>query len=139
MTSLNPIAIFTATIAAFIFSAVYYAGPLGAVWVELAGIDPAAAGMLPARIIAQFVRELVTVSALAWLIAATGARSLGSALRVGLVVWLGFQAMAIAGSVIHENYPWQLYAIHSGDALMKSVLVSLILGAWRKRTAVVGG
>ena len=45
--------------------------------------------------------------------------------------------MAIAGSVIHENYPWQLYAIHSGDALMKSVLTSIILGIWRKRPAAI--
>ena len=137
MFKVNPIAVFVATVLAFIASAVYYAGPLGTIWVELAGIDPAAAGLSPMRIIAQFIRELIVVSALAWLIARTGAGSWFSALRVGLVVWLGFQAMAIAGSVIHENYPWQLYAIHSGDALMKSVLTSIILGIWRKRPAAI--
>ncbi|MCR4268561.1 DUF1761 domain-containing protein [Nitratireductor sp. ZSWI3] len=136
MTKINPIAVFVATVAAFVASVFYYAGPLGEVWMELAGID-ASAGPSGAQIIAQFIRELVVVSSLAWLIVATGARTWVGALRVGLVVWLGFQAMAIAGSVIHEAYPWQLYAIHSGDALMKSVLVSVILGVWRKRPAAI--
>ena len=43
MFKVNPIAVFVATVLAFIASAVYYAGPLGTIWVELAGIDPATA------------------------------------------------------------------------------------------------
>jgi len=136
MTKVNPIAICVATVAAFVASIIYYAGPLGTVWMDLSGID-ATAGPTAAQIVAQFIRELIVVSSLAWLIAATGAKTWVGALRVGLVVWLGFQAMAIAGSVIHEGYPWQLYAIHSGDALMKSVLVSIILGVWRRRPATI--
>jgi hypothetical protein len=35
------------------------------------------------------------------------------------------------GSVIHEGYPWKLYAIHTGDALAKTLVMTLILGVWR--------
>jgi hypothetical protein len=51
---------------------------------------------------------------------------------VGLLVWVGFQAMAVAGSVLHEGYPLGLYLIHVGDALQAMLLMALILGAWRR-------
>jgi len=43
-------------------------------------------------------------------------------------VWIGFQATSIVGSVIHEHYPWRLYAIHSGDELAKTPVLAVILG-----------
>jgi hypothetical protein len=47
-------------------------------------------------------------------------------------VWVGFQAMLLMGAVIHENMPWKLYAIHAGDALVKTLLMTVILGVWRR-------
>jgi hypothetical protein len=35
------------------------------------------------------------------------------------------------GAVIHEKMPWKLYAIHAGDALVKTHLMTVILGVWR--------
>jgi Protein of unknown function (DUF1761) len=51
---------------------------------------------------------------------------------MGLLVWVGFQAAAVAGSVLHENYPLGLYLIHVGDALQATLLMALILTAWRR-------
>ncbi|SRR6266851_4544162 len=31
-----------------------------------------------------------------------------------------------------EHMPWTLYAIHAGDALVKTLLMTVILGVWRK-------
>jgi hypothetical protein len=28
--------------------------------------------------------------------------------------------------------PWMLYAIHAGDALVKTLLMTVILGMWRR-------
>jgi hypothetical protein len=42
--------------------------------------------------------------------------------------------MAIAGSVIHEGYPLTLYAIHTGDALVTTLLMSFVIGFWRQRS-----
>jgi hypothetical protein len=47
-------------------------------------------------------------------------------------VWFGFEAMAVVGSVLHENYPLGLYLLHVGDALMATLIMALILGAWRR-------
>jgi hypothetical protein len=54
---------------------------------------------------------------------------------VALVLWVGFEAMAIAGSVLHEHYPVGLYAPHIGDALLATVIMALILGSWQHRTS----
>jgi uncharacterized membrane protein len=103
----------------------------------LRGVVPnAMANMTPplGELIAEFVRSLVVAYVLARFVVFTRVSDWMGAVRLGLWLWLGFQAMAVAvaGSVIHENYPWQLYAIHAGDALAKTVLMAVIVGAWRK-------
>ena len=40
--------------------------------------------------------------------------------------------MAVVGSVLHEGYPLGLYLIHVGDALQATLLMTFILGAWRR-------
>jgi len=37
----------------------------------------------------------------------------------------------LAGSAMWENVPWRLAAIHSGDWLVKLLLLAVILGVWR--------
>jgi hypothetical protein len=54
------------------------------------------------------------------------------ALQLGLWVWVGFQAMLLMGAVLHEKMPWTLYAIHAGDALVKTLSMTVILGVWRR-------
>lgn len=53
-------------------------------------------------------------------------------MRLGLWVWVGFQAMLLLGAVLHEGMPIALYAIHAGDALSKTLLMSLVLGVWKR-------
>ena len=50
---------------------------------------------------------------------------------LGVWVWIGFHATLLVGSVIHENMPWKLYAIHAGDGLVKILLMAIIHGVWR--------
>jgi hypothetical protein len=38
--------------------------------------------------------------------------------------------MILLGSVVHENVPLSLAAIHAGDWLVKLLLMTLILGVW---------
>jgi hypothetical protein len=39
--------------------------------------------------------------------------------------------MLLLGALLHEGMPWMLYAIHAGDALVKTLLMTVILGVWR--------
>lgn len=68
---------------------------------------------------------------LAYLLSPRGTHPQG-ALWLGFLVWFGFEAMAVVGSVLHENYPLGRYVIHVGDALQATLLMALILGAWRR-------
>jgi hypothetical protein len=53
------------------------------------------------------------------------------------LVWI-FPAGILLGSVVHENVPPALVAIHAGDWLAKLLLMSVILGTWRKGASSSG-
>ena len=52
-------------------------------------------------------------------------------LRLALWIWVGFYAMVLAGSVIHDKVPWRLGLIHAWDGLVRIVLMTVILSIWR--------
>jgi hypothetical protein len=56
--------------------------------------------------------------------------STGSALSLALLLWVGFPLILLTGSVLWENVPAKLAALHAGDWLLKLILMSAILGAW---------
>lgn len=134
---LNYWAIAAAAVAAMLVSSVWYT-VLGDAYLELLrGLDPAAAAPAPevGAAVGQLVRNLVVASALAYLLRRLEVATWNGAVGVGLLVWLGFQAMAVLGSVLHEQYPLGLYAIHVGDALVVTITMALILGVWRRGPA----
>jgi len=59
----------------------------------------------PWQMVGQLGHNLVIAFALAYVLARLEVRTRKDALRVGLLVWVGFEAMAVAGSVLHEGYP----------------------------------
>jgi hypothetical protein len=131
MSRVHPGAIAVAVLGGFVASGVWYGLLFGDVYPRLAGLSADAGS--PAQVVAQLLRDLIVTFVLARLIEKSGVTDRAGAIRLGLWLWLGFQAMAIAGAVIHERYPWQLYAIHAGDALLKTLLACAILGGWRRR------
>jgi hypothetical protein len=127
----NYAAIALATFASFAASGVYYGFIFAETYAALMTMEPGVAA--PWQIGAQLLRDLIVTCVLARMIVLTGRSGVVGALGLAVWIWLGFQAMAIAGSVIHEGYAWRLYALHVGDALMKAIIASLILGAWPSR------
>jgi Protein of unknown function (DUF1761) len=130
MIELNYLAIVGAALAAFVVSSVYYVGLGG----QLAALSPAYADASrpPAWKIAQEpVRNLVIASVVAGLADLVGIVDVAGALQLGLALWIAFPVMILAGSVIHENVPTKLAAIHAGDWLVKLVLVAVIVAVWR--------
>ncbi len=129
-------AVIVAALVAFLVGAVWYTPLLfGDAYSTLRGIDAGAAGGMtppPGEILGELVRVLVVAYVLARFIAQLGITSAVAALRLGLWVWLGFQAMLLLGAVLHEGMPFPLWAIHAGDALVKTLLMSLILGRWKR-------
>lgn len=125
--------ILAATVAGFVIGGLWYSPLLfGAVYARLRGIDATAqAGVPLGKMAAEIIRVLVVALALSYFIVALDVTSISAALGLALVLWIGFQAMLMAGGVIHEDYPMNLYAIHVGDALVKTAAMSVILALLR--------
>ena len=51
-----------------------------------------------------------------------------SAVQIALWLWFGFSAMMWVGAIMREETPWKIAAIHSGDWLVKTVLIAATLG-----------
>jgi Protein of unknown function (DUF1761) len=135
MLGINYLAVLVAALVAFVMGGLWYSPLLfGKAWAKLRGIDPtgaAGAQMRPPEILAEFVRGLIVAVVLAGFVVHLGVVNLVGAIYLGLAVWIGFQATSIVGAVIHEHYPFKLYAIHTGDALAKTLVMAVILGVWR--------
>jgi hypothetical protein len=53
-----------------------------------------------------------------------------SALPLGILLWIGFPVVLLCGSILWQNLPWILTAIHANDWFAKILLVSLIVAGW---------
>jgi hypothetical protein len=130
---INYWAILVAAVVAFIFSSLYYSPVLlGNVW---RAVDAAAtAGTKPsiAKALIELARTVVIAFVLARVMALMMSTDLKSAVQLAMWLWFGFSAMMWVGAIMWEKTPWQVAAIHSGDWLVKTVLIAAILGVWRR-------
>ena len=121
-----------ATGTAFVFSSLYYA-MLASTW---RAVDPASLAGTPAsplRIGAEIVRTFAIVCVLARLLRMLGSRGWVSVLSLASLLWFGFSFVMWTGAIMWEGTPWAVAAIHSGDWLIKSLLISSLLYVLRTR------
>jgi hypothetical protein len=133
MLGVNYWAVVAAAVAAFVASSVWYT-IFANTWMELRGIDPATAADMGTPVWAMLfvvVQSLVVAFMLAYFVVHLGIGDWKGAVRLGALVWI-LPASILLGSVVHEDVPLMLAAIHAGDWLVKLLLMSIILGVWRK-------
>jgi hypothetical protein len=134
MRGMNYLAVLVAAVAAFVTISAWYATFANA-WMELRGIDSVTAADTTGSawtMVFVIVQSLVVAFMLAYFVVHLGIFDLKGAVRLGVLVWV-FPAVILLGSVVHENVPFMLAAIHAGDWLVKLLLMAVILGVWRKR------
>jgi len=133
MLHVNYLAVVTAAVVAFVASAVWYM-LFGSAMMRLRGTSPGAAAEMrnvPAwKKLAEVLRSIVVAYVLARFVVLLSVVGWLSAVRLGLWVWLGFPAILLSGSVMWENVPPKLAAIHAGDWLVKLLLITVILVVW---------
>lgn len=131
MSGSTAVSIVAAAVAAFVLSSSWYMvfGTRLAKWSPAYG----AGGARPsgAVVAVELLRSLIVAAVLAVLAAGTDADSWLEGAGLGLLAWVGFPLVILAGSVLHERYPWQLAATHVGDWLLKLVVVAAIVSGWR--------
>ncbi len=103
-------------------------------WMRLRGMDPVAAmagAKMPAgKLLIELVRCLVLAYVIARFTALLGVGSWMGAVHLGLFLWIGFPVILLTGSIIWENVPWKVAAIHAGDWLVKMLVISIIVSVW---------
>ena len=131
MLGINVFAVVVAALAAFVASAAWYI----VFGKELAKVSAAfAEGMQkrqPWKLLVVIVQSLILALVLAYFLGLIGNVGWLSALGVGILLWVGLAAMQWVGSILWENVPVKMAAIHAGDWLVKLVLIAVIVGVWR--------
>lgn len=124
-------AIILAAIGGFIVSSIWYI-LFGNVWMEARGAGTVAGEPSPIETaLVELTRNLLLSGVLAYLIVRLKITTGPQALRLSLLLWLGFPLILLSGSVFHEGVPWVVAAIHGGDWLIKITLIALILTKYR--------
>ena len=82
------------------------------------------------KLVIELVRCLVLAYIIAHFVAALGISNWLIAAHFGLLLWVAFPVVLLTGSVIWENIPVKVAAIHAGDWLVKLLVIPIILSVW---------
>jgi len=136
MVHVNYLAVLVAAIVVFVLGWLWYSPFLFyKPWMRARGLDPAAAmanAKMPAgNLVIELVRCLVLAYIVARFVALLGINSWMGAVHFGVMLWIGFPVVLLAGSVLWEKTPVKVAAIHAGDWLVKLVVIPIIVSLWR--------
>lgn len=82
----------------------------------------------PWKVVTELVRTAVVAAAFAWIAERGDLLALPSSLLLALVLWAAFPLVLLTGSMMWERVPWPTAAVHSGDWLLKLLLVAFVIG-----------
>ena len=132
MFQINVSAVLAIAVVTFLIGAVWNS-IFGSILLEARGGAGASvpAGLPVGQMAAEAIRVLVIATVAAIVLRLADVTDVWAALKLGLLIWLGFQAALLSGAMIWEGMALRVYAIHAGDALLKMVAICVILGLWR--------
>ena len=135
MAHMNYWAVLVAAVTVFVLGWLWYSPLLFfKPWMRLRGMDPVAAmagaKMPGGKLLIELGRCLVLAYAIARFVALLGVSSWLGAVHLGLFLWIGFPVIVLTGSVLWENIPWKVAAIHAGDWLVKMLVIPIIVSVW---------
>jgi hypothetical protein len=132
MIDVNYVALGVAVAAAFVLSTAYYIA-FGRQYAELRGLSPEAAAARPPvwKVLLELVRSLLVASLVAGLADLLEITDWAEAATLAVSLWVAFPVVLLVGSVIWDDVPPRLAAIHGGDWLLKLVLIAVIVGSWQ--------
>jgi hypothetical protein len=132
MIDVNYVALGVAAVAAFVLSTAYYIA-FGRQYAELRGLSPEAAAARPPawKVLLELLRSLVVASVVAGLADLLEITDWAEAATLVVSLWVAFPVVLLVGSVIWDDVPPRLAAIHGGDWLLKLLLIAIIVGSWQ--------
>jgi hypothetical protein len=114
--------IISATIAAFVLSAVYYGSMPGGSATDMAPTRP-----VVAQVLVELARNAAVAVLIAGLLGIAEWSGLGNGMVLGCALW-ALPVVLLAGSVFHEGVPIRRAGLHAVDWLIKLVVIGAISG-----------
>ncbi|HEX9128317.1 MAG TPA: DUF1761 domain-containing protein [Gemmatimonadaceae bacterium] len=135
MPHVNYSAVLVAAIVVFVLGWLWYSPLLFyKPWMRARGMDPAVAmagaKMPTGKLAIELVRCLVLAYVIAHFVALLAVSDWFIAAHFGLLLWIGFPVVLLVGSILWENVPVKVAAIHAGDWLVKLLVIPIILSVW---------
>ena len=129
---LNWLAVLVATLAWYVFSGIYYSGPvLGNTWQKANNLQlPEGYRPPPSIFVITFVGYFVTATAIALLVKGLGITTAGDAIELGLVISIG---IAVMGLVIDSTYAqkgWSLVWINGLNVIIAWCGMAVLFALW---------
>jgi len=135
MLHVNYLTVFVSAVILFVLGWLWYSPLLFyKPWMRARGLDPVAAmagaKMPVGKLLVEFARCLILAYVIAELAGLLHIARLLGAIHLGVFLWIGFPVLILVGSVLWENTPWKVAAIHAGDWLVKLLVVPIIVVLW---------
>ncbi len=131
-------AVLVAAIAAMVIGSIWWGPLFGKMWMKENGFDhmsdeqkAKAKKSMPAAYIQQLILSFIHAWVLAILINRTNASSIGAAVCLSLLVWVGFAFPEQYGKKLWGNSKWMMIFATLSGSLVTMVVMGLILGSWR--------
>ena len=128
----NFIAVLAATVAAYIFGAIWYGVIFKNIWVKLTGITD----MKPRPVnfilvlVAMFLMSYVLHHSLVFGDAYLKMSGIPAALEGGFFLWLGYIATVTLITKLYEKKPWGLWLLDNAYWLITIMLMGVIQSFW---------
>ena len=119
------------TLVAFIISSIWYM-IFGKLLMQLHGEDPLTAqqNISSSTMLLELARTFILAIVLAYFVNTLQINKWRAAVKLTVILWIGFPFVLLTGSILHENFPWRIAIIHAGDWFIKPLAMILIL-SWR--------
>lgn len=132
MEGINVWAIVVSVLVSFVASSLYYV-LLSKQWAASSKAGAAAAKDKhpdPKQGLAQLARTLVLTLVVAYFVSQLHITDWAGAVRLSLILWIGFPVVLLSGSVMWEKTPVKQAVLHAGDSLLTLLILSSILALW---------
>ncbi|MFA5820518.1 MAG: DUF1761 domain-containing protein [Candidatus Gracilibacteria bacterium] len=135
--SINWSAVLVATLAAYVFGALWYSPLLfGKLWMKQSAVTKANAEKAKAKgmtvsYVLQFVATLVTTFVFAMILEMNIVEGVKTGLIIGFYIWLGFSATSSVGAVLWDKKSWSWFSLCASNSLLTLWIIGAILALWQ--------
>jgi hypothetical protein len=131
LADLNWLGVAVATLAWFVWSAIYYSlPPISGPWRRAAGVTQEGDASLPVLFVATAVLYFITAVVIALLVQATGAQDAADGIMLGVALGIAFGAASALIEQMYEQKGSSYWLINGINAVVAWSIVASILAVW---------